>query len=303
MLIYLDCDTGIDDALALALLLATPSVTLAGVGTVHGNTSAEQAAANTLGLLTLAGRPSVPVAVGGGVSLGGDSSAHGSNGIGGVALPSGSTPNPRPAPSLLASLAAEHPGELHVIALGPCSNLAAALSRSPALPSQVASVTVMGGAVRVPGNVSGRAEFNIAHDAAAAGVVLGAGWPVTLVPLDLTMRCRWDVSAIAALHDDGRPLPSALSDIVRFYYDFYEPDLAVREIPLHDPTAAAVAIGLLEPSDAPVLGLRVDPSSGAVIEDASAPGRARVVFDVHGRPGAMILDAILAGDWRPDRER
>ena len=67
MLIYLDCDTGIDDALALALLLARPEVTLAGVGTVNGNTSATQAAANTLGLLALAGRESVPVSVGGGI--------------------------------------------------------------------------------------------------------------------------------------------------------------------------------------------------------------------------------------------
>ncbi|NMO55726.1 nucleoside hydrolase [Actinoplanes sp. TBRC 11911] len=297
MLIYLDCDTGIDDALALAVLLARPDVTLAGVGTVDGNTTAVQAAANTLGLLALAGR-SVPVSVGGGVFLGGSETVHGSNGVGGVSLPGGSV-DPRPAPSLLVSLAAAHPGELHVVALGPCSNLAAALALSPSLASQVASVTVMGGAVRVPGNVSGRAEFNIANDAPAAAAVVAAGWPVTLVPLDLTMGCRWDASAIAALAADGRPLTTALSQIIPLYYDFYEEESGVREIPLHDPTAAALAVGLLTPSDAPVLGLRVDPSSGATIEDPSAATRARVVFEVEGRPGPAILETILAGDWPP----
>jgi purine nucleosidase len=233
--------------------------------------------------------------VGGGISRGGPASAHGTGGLGGVTLPPGPV-DPRPAVSLLASLAAAHPGELHVIALGPCSNLAAALSSSPGLASQVASVTVMGGAVRVPGNITGRAEFNIAYDPQAAGAVLAADWPVTLVPLDLTMKCRWDESAIAALRDDGRPLPATLAEIVAFYYDFYEPSIGAREIPLHDPTAAAVAVGLLTPSDAPVLGLRVDPDSGAVIEDPSAPAQVRVVFDVDGQAGPMILRAILSGD-------
>jgi purine nucleosidase len=295
MLLYVDCDTGIDDALALGLLLATPSVTLAGIGTVDGNTTAVQAAVNTSGLLALAGRESVPVSVGGGVFHGGGPEVHGSNGLGGVLLPTGPPPDPRSAPALLVSLAAAHPGSLHVLALGPCSNLAAALALSPALASQVASVTVMGGAVRVPGNMSGRAEFNIAQDPAAAAAVIGASWPVTLVPLDLTMKCRWDASAVSALRESGRPLPVALSSIVPFYYDFYASD-GSDEIPLHDPTAAAIAVGLLEPSDAPVIGLRVDPTSGATIEDPSAPDRVRVVFDVDGDPGATILEAILTSD-------
>jgi purine nucleosidase len=295
MLLYVDCDTGIDDALALGLLLATPSVTLAGIGTVDGNTTAVQAAVNTSGLLALAGRESVPVSVGGGVFHGGGPEVHGSNGLGGVLLPAGPPPDPRSAPALLVSLAALYPGDLHVLALGPCSNLAAALTSSPALASQVASVTVMGGAVRVPGNMNGRAEFNIAQDPAAAAAVIGASWPVTLVPLDLTMKCRWDASAVSMLRESGRPLSVALSSIVSFYYDFYASD-GPDEIPLHDPTAAAIAVGLLEPSDAPVIGLRVDPSSGATIEDPSAPDRVRVIFDVDGDPGATILEAILTSD-------
>jgi purine nucleosidase len=295
MLLYVDCDTGIDDALALGLLVARPDVTLAGIGTVDGNTTAVQAAVNTAGLLALAGRESVPVSVGGGVFQGGGPSVHGANGLGGVLLPAGAPPDPRSAPALLVSLAAAHPGSLHVLALGPCSNLAAALALSPELASQVASVTVMGGAVRVPGNMNGRAEFNIAHDPASAAAVIGASWPVTLVPLDLTMKCRWDESAISDLRVSGSPLPVALSEIVPFYYDFYAED-GLDEIPLHDPTAAAIAVGLLEPTDAPVIGLRIDPSSGATIEDPSASDQVRVIFDVDGDPGATILQGILTDD-------
>ena len=70
--VYLDCDTGIDDALALGHLLASPNADLVGVGTVHGNIDAAGAAENTLRLLALAGRTgdtAVPVAVGAGKPL------------------------------------------------------------------------------------------------------------------------------------------------------------------------------------------------------------------------------------------
>ncbi|MEU8615884.1 nucleoside hydrolase, partial [Actinoplanes sp. NPDC048791] len=69
--VYLDCDTGVDDALALALLLAQPGSVLAGIGTVSGNTAAGQAARNTLNLLALAGHDDIPVAVGAHHSLAG----------------------------------------------------------------------------------------------------------------------------------------------------------------------------------------------------------------------------------------
>ena len=83
MILYLDCDTGIDDALAIALLLAHDEVNLAGIGTVGGNTSAAQGAANTLGLLALAGRDDIPVAAGGGTDRDARS-VHGGNGVGEV---------------------------------------------------------------------------------------------------------------------------------------------------------------------------------------------------------------------------
>jgi purine nucleosidase len=294
MLIYLDCDTGIDDALAIGLLLAHPEVTLAGIGTVDGNTSAAQATANTLGLLELAGRTDIPVATGGVRAFGGGAPhVHGGNGVGGVVLPDKATADPRTAVGLLLDLARRYPGELHVLATGPCTNLAAALTAEPALPSVIASVTVMGGAVRVPGNVSGRAEANIGGDPAAAGVVLAAPWPLTLVPLDVSMNHRWSVADADALRAGRTPLREALAAMLPAYFDFYEPRLGERRIPLHDPLAAAILIGDVIPVDAPDLRLRVDLGDAAVVEDPAGTGRARVVFTVDRPAGPVILDHLL----------
>jgi purine nucleosidase len=304
MILYLDCDTGVDDALALAVLLATPEVEIAGIGTVSGNTSAGQAAVNTLNLLALAGRGDVPVAVGehhplAGAFDGGAAAVHGDNGIGGVGLPAAAQrPIDARAADLLVELARAHPGELQVLATGPLSNLARALITEPRLPDLVAGVTAMGGAVRVPGNITGHAEANIASDPEAAAAVLAAPWPVTLVPLDVTMRNTFDEADRAALRAAGTPLQVALADMLTGYFDFYEPVLGVREVPLHDPLAAGVLTGELEPADAPLLGLRVDTGAGAergrVSEDAGANHRVRVVFTL-ARPAGRIIRTRISG--------
>jgi purine nucleosidase len=281
----LDCDTGIDDALALALLLGHPGVELIGVGTVSGNTAAGQAARNTLDLLALAGRDDVPVAVGahdplGGRYSGGAARVHGDNGIGGIALPRAPrAPSPGTAADLLIEAARRHPGELRVVVTGPMTNVALALRREPGLAALVRDVTVMGGAVRVPGNITGHAEANIANDPAAAAEVLGAAWPVTLVPLDVTMRHRFGEPDRAALAAHGTALTAALAAMLVAYLDHYETRLGERRVPLHDPLAAGIATGDLRPLDAPLLGLRVEPD-GRLVEDAAARRRTRVVLSL-----------------------
>jgi purine nucleosidase len=291
MLTYLDCDTGIDDALAIAYLLAHPGVTLAGIGTVNGNTTAPQAAANTLGLLTLAGRDDIPVAVGSGEHPY-PASVHGGNGVGGVRLPAGKDADSRTAVELLVDLARRHPGELHVIATGPCGNLAAALRAEPRLPELVAAVTVMGGAVRVPGNRTPHGEANIIHDPAAAAAVLSAPWPVTLVPLDVTMQHRWTVADGDALRAGGGPLHVVLADMLPVYFDGYQDRLGAREIPLHDPLAAAIMVGEVTAADAPMLSIEVE-ADGRTVE--KGPGSVRVVLSLAAPGGPVLLNRILGG--------
>ena len=283
-----------DDALAIAYLLHSGNVRILGIGTTDGNTTATQAAVNTLGLLKLSGISGIPVAVGGGSHRRDAAVVHGDNGVGGVALPAGAAPDERTAAGLLIDLARDNPGELHVLATGPCTNLAAALRAEPRLTELVASVTVMGGAVRGPGNVTPRAEANIHNDPQSAAAVLAAGWPVTLVPLDVTMRHRWTEADRAALRAGGTALHESLADMLTVYFDFYEPLLGVREIPLHDPLAAAIALGDVTPADAPRLPLRVD-LEGAVREDPSAASLVRVVLALGAPAAPVILGRILHG--------
>lgn len=146
--IYLDCDTGIDDAMALLYLHAHPGAELLGIGTVSGNVDAERAALNTLALLEMLAA-NVPVAVGARDPLtgrfgGGAKVVHGSTGNGSVQLqPTKRRPETDDAAELLIRLAAQHSGQLRVIATGPLTNLAVALKREPALVDQIAEVTVM----------------------------------------------------------------------------------------------------------------------------------------------------------------
>jgi purine nucleosidase len=278
--LYLDCDTGVDDSLALAYLLASPEADLVGIGTVSGNIDAHQGAVNTLDLLALAGRPDVPVAVGAhdpsvGTFDGGAPHVHGRNGIGDVALPpSGLAPAPGTAVELLLRLSHEYAGALQVVAVGPLTNLALALREDPTLPSRVAHVTIMGGAALHPGNVTPVAEANIANDPEAAAAVLAAAWDVTLVPLDVTMRDVLEDTDRKALLAASTVLAPWLGEILDHYLGFYVESFGRRCCALHDPLAAALAVGGVRATVAPRVHVAVD--------DTHGPGRGQTICDLRG---------------------
>jgi len=276
--IYLDCDTGIDDALAIGYLLRIPGVDIVGIGTVSGNTSAEQAAENTLRLLAVAGRSDVPVAVGEHDWLthsygGGSAHVHGDNGIGGTELPPAQRhPIEEPAVDLLLRLSHEHAGTLRIVATGPLTNLARALERDPSLPERVAEVVAMGGAALAPGNITPVAEANIFHDPEAAQTVVSADWDVILVPLDITMQHVFDEDHQRALLDSGDPLAGALADMLGHYFDYYVTVFGRRSSALHDPLAAAIATGVVALTRAPAVPIEVDTTGG--------PGRGQTIVDM-----------------------
>ncbi|GAA3396032.1 nucleoside hydrolase [Cryptosporangium minutisporangium] len=279
--VYLDCDTGIDDSLAIAYLMAHPDVDLVGVGTVFGNIDAHRAARNTLDLLALGGHGHVPVAIGAekplaGAWLGGPAHIHGGNGVGNVELPRGDREplSDESAADLLVRLAHEHEGDLRVLAVGPLTNLARALDVETALPYLVESVVVMGGAARVPGNVTPVAEANIFNDPEAADRVLSAEWPLTLVPLDVTMEHMIEEADRESLLAADVPIPRALGQMLDVYYEFYVGTFGRRCAPLHDPLAAAITAGGATPLVAPTVQVVVDSTDG--------PGRGQTICDLRG---------------------
>ncbi len=302
---YLDCDTGIDDALALAYLLASPQADLRGIGTVSGNVSAAVGARNTLDLLQLAGHAHVPVAVGAhdpqaGSFHGGAPHVHGSNGIGEVSLSTAAAqPAPETAAEMLVRLAHEHPGQLRILAIGPLTNIAEALRLDPELPRLVQDITIMGGAAFAAGNITAVAEANIANDPEAAADVFAADWDLTLVPLDVTMSNVLEESHRQELLASSGPVPRALGEMLGYYFRFYESQFGRACSAMHDPLAAALAVGGVSAAVAPVVTVDVDTTFG--------PGRGQTICDLRGRymdypeqPGARCRVVLeLDGDFAP----
>ena len=308
--VYLDCDTGIDDALALGYLLASPAANLVGVGSVHGNVSASGGAENTRRLLAMAGRTDIPVTVGAvdplvGSFAGGAVNVHGQDGVGEVrerllpALDSGdadtdSTDSADPVDSvedaadLLIRLSHEYAGALHVIAIGPLTNLAFALERDPSLVERIAHVTIMGGAAMVPGNVAPLTEANIGCDPEAAQDVVSADWQITLVPLDTTMANTFELDSITAVKESSTPFTAAVGEMLDYYSGFYADIYGRTCCALHDPLAAAIAVGEVELVSAPRIPVQIDTTNG--------PGRGQTECDLrHQRPGNGEYDVDVDG--------
>ncbi|ASU85597.1 nucleoside hydrolase [Nocardiopsis gilva YIM 90087] len=274
--VFVDCDPGIDDALALAYLTARPDVEIVGIGAVFGNNSVDITTDNALRLMELYGRSGVPVARGASRPLVQPphlaESVHGANGLGDVETPApASAPVEESAAELLVRLARSAPGEIDVLAVGPLTNLAVALSLEPELPKLVRRVVIMGGAVQAPGNVTPWAEANTSNDPEAAEVVFAAGFDLSLVALDITMKTvatgAW-LDELKTVEGERAQKTSAFLD---FYVGWYSNVFGVRQCAMHDPLAAAI---LLDPEivttsiDVPVrVELKGEHTRGLTIAD------------------------------------
>ena len=174
-----DCDTGIDDSLALLYAVASPDCDLVAVTCTAGNVDARQVAENTRAVLELAGRSDVEVAIGRETPLARPlvttPETHGPRGIGYAELPPARMPlSPRLGPDLIVEEARRRPGELTLVTLAPLTNVALAVLREPELPRLLRRVVIMGGSYRSAGNTAPTTEWNVNVDPEAARIVFEA---------------------------------------------------------------------------------------------------------------------------------
>jgi purine nucleosidase len=206
--IILDCDPGVDDAMAIVYALGAPELDLAGITTVAGNVSLAKTTSNALRICHFLGADTVPVTAGSSVPLLRPAlsaeEVHGQDGLRGAALPAAvASPRPGHAQDFIVDTVMAAPGEVTLVATGPLTNVALALRREPALATHVRDFVIMGGSSS-RGNVTPAAEFNIAADPEAGAIVFAAGWTVTMVGLDVTLQAIANQAVAARLAALGR---------------------------------------------------------------------------------------------------
>jgi purine nucleosidase len=279
--LFVDVDTGVDDAVALVYLLASVDADVVGIASTGGNIGVDQVCANNLGLLELCQAGDIPVSKGADEPLRGDwphhSKFHGANGLGYAALP----PTDRRLTSYDATqawvaAAQAYPGELIGLVTGPLTNLALALRTEPALPSLLRRLVIMGGAFDSPGNVDLVAEWNIRVDPEAASEVFAAWRRQQRLPivcgLNLTQQVAMTPEILARLASAAGPSPLTrmIDDAMRFYFESHENRGHGYVAFMHDPLAAAVA---LDPALVTTRPARVDigltEARGATVADWS----------------------------------
>src|SRR5215472_10517407 len=238
--IILDTDPGLDDALALFLALASPEVQIEAITTVSGNVHVDLTTRNALALLELTGRIDIPVARGCDRPILRQpvtaDYVHGQNGMGGIVLPE---PQLRPVKQHAVDLMIEKimaaPTEITLVPVGPLTNIAMALRREPRIAENVREVVIMGGALRVPGNVTPVAEFNIYADPHAAHMVFHAGWPIKLVALDVTQKTLLTRERVQALASTGSRVPLLIQQMVENFLNTFGQARGISAFQMHDP--------------------------------------------------------------------
>ena len=243
--IIIDTDPGQDDAVAILLALASEEVEVLGLTAVAGNVPLALTARNARMICELADRPDIRVFAGCDRPLDRDlvtaEYVHGETGLNGPDLPDPVLPlqDGHAVDFIVDTLRSEPEGTVTLCALGPLTNLATAFRRAPDIVPRVAEIVLMGGAYFEVGNVTPAAEFNIYVDPVAASEVIGAGAPVTILPLDVTHKALVTPARNAAFRALGTRVGVAVAEMTDFFERFDIEKYGSEGAPLHDPCVIA----------------------------------------------------------------
>jgi purine nucleosidase len=232
--IILDCDPGIDDALAITFAYGHPDVDLIGITTVAGNVSLDKTTRNALAVTEFVGADTIPVTPGSPAPLIRRAlhaeQVHGETGLGGAVLPEpGRKPRDGHAIDYIIDTIGAAPGEITLVATGPMTNIALAVRREPLLATWVKDFVIMGGSSG-RGNVTPAAEFNIWADPEAAAVVFDAGWNVRMIGLDVTLRALATPPVRERMREFGKLGGDLLLPALAQYRDSAGDDPAVHDV-------------------------------------------------------------------------
>ncbi|WP_323794901.1 nucleoside hydrolase [Nisaea sp.] len=285
--IIIDCDPGIDDAVALLLAFASPEeLDIKAVTTVAGNVPLNRTEANALRIRDLAGRGEVPVHAGCPrpliKPLKTADEIHGKTGLDGSGLPDpASHLAPGHGADVLRREISAAPGDITLLPVGPLTNVAHALAARPEFAQEVSNIVVMGGSTG-PGNVTPHAEFNFHVDPHAAHIVFESGAPIVMHGLNVTHQVRAKPDWIEAL----RALDTTVGHTTAGMLTFYDSD---NDPALHD----VLTVGyLLWPELFSGEARRVD-----IVTEGTEAGRSIVRDAGDGVPNATVMLDVDADEF------
>jgi len=243
--IIIDTDPGTDDALALMLALNSPELEVRAITVVPGNVTAAMGLDNALRMVSLANRCDIPVAAGAQHPLFQKLITaefwHGKNGLANVELPSSKCRvDPRFGPDLIIQLVHASPHQITLVPVGPLTNIALAVEKDPSIIPLVKEVILMGGSIS-GGNVTAAAEANIYNDPEAAQIVFQAGWPLTMVGLEVGDKALFTQKYLDELRQTHGPINDFIVSVLKFLAHL-SATFGSPGSPMYDPSAVAVAI-------------------------------------------------------------
>lgn len=246
--IIIDCDPGIDDAIALGMALFDPRLEVLAITAVAGTVDADQATNNVTSIVTMLDPPRYPrigkATPGEDAPVGDDSFLHGSDGLAECHFEPSGRQRQQPSEKVLSDLIEQYPNEISIVCLGPLTNLARLIRWEPNLVPLIDQVIISGGTVHHPGNATPVAERNFYFDPKSAATVFASATTKTLVPLDVTEEVRFGVEILEQLPSAGTHMGSLLRKILPFAFRAAHQKLGEELIPLYDPTSL---MAILEP--------------------------------------------------------
>ena len=246
--IIIDCDPGIDDAVALCMALFDPRLDVLAITATAGTTHATQATTNVNAIVTQLDPPRYPrigkATVTEDAPVVSDTHLHGRDGLGDCRLQVSDRQHQPVAEKVIAELLRKHPNEITVVCLGPLTNLARLFQRDPAVIPLVDKLVISGGSVTHAGNASPVAEHNMYFDPIAADEVFESAITKSLVPLDVTEKITFGVELLEQMPRKFSRAGHLLHQLLPFAFRVAHQRLGRELIPLYDPTTL---LSVLEP--------------------------------------------------------
>jgi purine nucleosidase len=289
--VILDADGGIDDAVALCLALAAPELEVVAVTATGGVVSPDQATTNVQAIVEQLDPPRWPrlgAALAEQVLRVDGRHLFGSDGLCGAHFEVAKRHHQHTSVKVICDEVRTAPGEVTIIALGPLTNIAAALQQQPDLATLIGHLIILGGTLAGPGNVTAAAEFNVYCDAESARAVFRSPVTKTLIPIDVTGRIVLGFDLLEKIPDGEWPTGELLRRILPGAYRAFRQQLGMEGIQLHDTIAVVAAAN-------PAL-FRTEPMFGDVETEGTLTHGA-TVFDRRRRPESRPnMDVVVDMD-------